>query len=502
MKSVRAYAAVTMVLMLILYYPQIVKPASATENGTDWWRGDWHNNEDHTQAPINLSTTVTLTDSTCRYMVKAGLVVSVYQYEPYYNLSMVNFRMALYFDSSVTQEDLIPVGANYVNFYLDKDPASSNLTSQCISVEESETPPGFSEGRHLVQTIHQDSNASDRLGVALVPLSFLACAVFGEAVEVPIVMIELANAWLPQPGVDFQNAGWNDMNASIYWNRPIPDVTENPLREYCFNAVRWFQDYNVNPSDYYGLSICARVALSSDIFGTDHILMPPITLRINRNVRTLQMNANGLGTTDPPVGTYTYDYGTRVIATATPGSGYVFLYWNLDVTPNYSNPITVDMYSYHALRAFFLQEGGGGGGCPTLLVWNSSGYNDFGVINIHNPDGDYDVVKEVPLPSDSVGITNYVAKIRLREGWEGLNYSHSAFDQVKLYAVVGGTRYLCPLFYANHSTLGNVLLPLMFSDDWKVDAYLMETVDLKFLVPYQNVQEYVFVIEGINHFKR
>jgi hypothetical protein len=327
--------------------------------------------------------------------------------------------------------------------------------------------------------------------------------VLTDAIAITHEIINTALSYGPVFSADYEMAGNQTTHSWVNWYRPqeIEIPNENPFRQYCFNCFRWKQA-NLNPDTYYGINISARLTLKAPNPIGAYVYLPPVSLQIYRNVKTLQIYVNGVGTTDPPVGTYTYDYGTRVTVTAYPGSSYVFLYWNLDTSTDYSNPIAVDMYSNHQLRAFFLPQGGWGGGCPTLLVWNGSGYNDFGVINIHNPDGDYDVVKEVSVLSESVGITNYVAKIRLREGWEGLNYSHSAFDQVKLYAVVGGTRYLCPLFYANHSTLGNVLLPLMFSDDWKVDAYLMETVDLKFLVPYQNVQEYVFVIEGINHLKR
>lgn len=140
------------------------------------------------------------------------------------------------------------------------------------------------------------------------------------------------------------------------------------------------------------------------------------------------------------------------------------------------------------------------GGCPTLFVWDGTTYSDFGVIDIHNSTGQ-DVIKEVSIPTESVGISNYQACLKLIEGWEGLHYSHSVIDQVKLYAVIDGNLFLCPLIYAHHNTSGNVLLQLCFSDDWKVDAYLLETIDLKFLVPYQNIQGYVFIIEGCNILK-
>jgi len=139
-------------------------------------------------------------------------------------------------------------------------------------------------------------------------------------------------------------------------------------------------------------------------------------------------------------------------------------------------------------------------GCPTLYIWNGTTYDNFGIIDIHNPE-DYDLVKAVYIPAENVSISNYQARFRLREGWEGLNYSHSEIDQVKLYAVINGSSYLCPLVYANHSKLGNVWLKLLFSDNWKVDVYLLETIDLRFFVPYHNITEFIFVIEGRNPLK-
>ena len=146
-------------------------------------------------------------------------------------------------------------------------------------------------------------------------------------------------------------------------------------------------------------------------------------------------------------------------------------------------------------------SGGGGGGCPTLFVWNGNGYVDYGVINIHNHTGE-DVIREVPIQSQDVCINSHKAKFRLREGWEGLNFSESVIDQVKLYAVDSqGNRYLCPLISAEHSRLGNVLLRLLLSDDYRAQMLLLETVDLTFIVPWQNIQGFTFAIEGCNFSK-
>jgi hypothetical protein len=211
------------------------------------------------------------------------------------------------------------------------------------------------------------------------------------------------------------------------------------------------------------------------------------------------------GTTNPPPGTYLYDCGSSVTVTAYAYAYHTFDGWILDGSIIVYDNITVTMDSDHTLDAYFSVSGGGDGGggepCPTLFVWNGSAYVDYGVIDIHNPSGE-DVVREVPVQSEDVSISNYKAKFRLREGWEGLNFSESVIDQVKLYAVgKNGNRYLCPLIKATHSTLGKVLPQLLLSDDYRVQILLLETIDLEFAVPYKNVQGYTFTIEGCNKWK-
>lgn len=155
----------------------------------------------------------------------------------------------------------------------------------------------------------------------------------------------------------------------------------------------------------------------------------------------LTIVAGSGGTTNPSPGTYEYSEKTSVQVTATPNTNYNFRYWALDgQIVGYQTTITVTTDANHTLKAYFIQ--GSGTGCPTLLAWNGTGYVDYGVINIH--DVENDVVREVPISTEDVGLAGYKAKFRLREGWEGLNYSHSLIDQVKLYAVdSNGNRYLC-----------------------------------------------------------
>ncbi|MEA2089269.1 MAG: S8 family serine peptidase [Thermoproteota archaeon] len=217
----------------------------------------------------------------------------------------------------------------------------------------------------------------------------------------------------------------------------------------------------------------------------------------NQREHRLTIKAGLGGTTDPAPRTYTHVEGTDVKVTATPTwNGFSFSYWVLDGKVKYANPITVTIDSDHTLKAWFSPNGGGSEPCPTLFSWNGTDYVDYGVVDIHNPTGE-DVVREVPILAEDVGVSNCKATFRLREGWEGLNYSESVIDQVKLYA----DGELCPLIKAVYSEQGNVLPQLLASDDVRVQMLLLETTDLTFIVPYQNVQSFTFVIEGCNMIK-
>lgn len=223
---------------------------------------------------------------------------------------------------------------------------------------------------------------------------------------------------------------------------------------------------------------------------------------------TLTVSAGYGGTTSPGPGTYVFKDGEVALVNATANQGYVLSHWQTDWYPNLSidNPLSVTMHGNHAVTAYFTVPGSGGGGsepCPGLLVWNGSAYLPYGIINVHNPTGE-DVVRQVSVSKQDVNIENYTARLMLVEGWVGLNFSESVIDQVRLYAVdCFGNRYLCPLVSAVHSREGNVLLPLLFSDDWRTQILLHERIDLTFLTPYPTwlVRGYTFEIEGCNRFK-
>jgi hypothetical protein len=185
--------------------------------------------------------------------------------------------------------------------------------------------------------------------------------------------------------------------------------------------------------------------------------------------------------------------------------------WTLDgslfydpVNPEtHINPITVTMDFDHDLKAYFIPEdeqAGGGDTCPTLFVWNGTEYVYEDLLDIHNPSGE-DVIREVSIAKQDLAVEGSKVKLRLQEGWLGLNFSESVIDQVRLYAInEDGKLKLCPLTSAMHSRLGDVREYVVASDDYKAQIFLLETIDLTFKVP-ENVQGFTFVIEGCNKFK-
>jgi hypothetical protein len=61
------------------------------------------------------------------------------------------------------------------------------------------------------------------------------------------------------------------------------------------------------------------------------------------------------GTTDPPPGTYRYDWGSVVWVTAIPSAGYVFDYWLINGVKKVDNPVRITPTTRTTVEAFFKQ---------------------------------------------------------------------------------------------------------------------------------------------------
>jgi hypothetical protein len=324
--------------------------------------------------------------------------------------------------------------------------------------------------------------------------------------DLGVAICGVADFWMPYYFDNGKDSPITKIEYSLYSGSGtiyVLQTTEHEHVEFqCYGWAGWhihiecrFQNYG----DSY-------VTVETQVCTGERSQDEDVVLSLSKVKAFLYLSASSGGTTNPAPGTYAYGYGESVTVTASAYAYHTFDGWILDGNIIvYDNPITVTMDSDHTLDAYFSVSGGGDGGggepCPTLFVWDGNDYVDYGVIDIHNPSGE-DVVREVPVQSEDVSISNYKAKFRLREGWEGLSYSESVIDQVKLYAIGNdGNRHLCPLISAEHSRLGNVLPQLLLSDDYRAQMLLLETVDLTFVVPWQNIQGFTFAIEGCNKWK-
>ena len=211
------------------------------------------------------------------------MVVSIYQYQPDYQWDVVNFRVALYFDS-FADESLpvpLPVPAEWVVFYIDKASGGSDFNSHQIQVEVSSSPPGYSQGRGLEQSTPLSSTPEEREHLGLEALEF-AVELFFEPADIARDLIGWAQSRDPQQGFDYDHCEWGESQAQAWWDRNGADFGfQNPVRQYAMNSFRWHQQPDVNPSEYYGIEVSARVGLyNPNLLGVDHIDLAPVYLRV------------------------------------------------------------------------------------------------------------------------------------------------------------------------------------------------------------------------------
>lgn len=145
---------------------------------------------------------------------------------------------------------------------------------------------------------------------------------------------------------------------------------------------------------------------------------------------------------------------------------------------------------------------GSPGACPILYVYDGSDYMCEGLLGIHNPNAT-DVIANHTLATTPANV-NGAYLMRLTEHPKTISH----IDQVKLYVTLkSGITVQLPLIYAWHSEDGNVLLPLLFSDNWRTitkganwNNGTSQSMDLKFLAlpPYIEVTAFTFQIEGYN----
>jgi hypothetical protein len=200
---------------------------------------------------------------------------------------------------------------------------------------------------------------------------------------------------IPNPGYifDFWKSGsWIMGNQNPNMLTMFQNMTLQPLFENASTAKRTLTlnaaiggTTNPPPGNYtypYGANVTVT-AIPNSGYVFDHWVMGsggnfgnqnPLKVMLNWNStiqpafenatsgsRTLTIFPAGNGTTDPPPGTYTYNYGTNVTITATPISGQSFEHWILDGETVNGNRITLQMTQDHTLQPVFTSGQGGFG---------------------------------------------------------------------------------------------------------------------------------------------
>lgn len=143
----------------------------------------------------------------------------------------------------------------------------------------------------------------------------------------------------------------------------------------------------------------------------------------------------------------------------------------------------------------------GGGGCPILSVFDGEQYQEEGLLDIHDPDGN-DVIYQHTLITSPKAIGNRY-HLKLTEHPKTI----SDIDQVELYGILPNNRRIrLPLISAIHCEEGQVKFLLRLSDDKKVEVFgadhndgVSQYIDLEFFAPKMlRFTSFVFVIEGNN----
>jgi hypothetical protein len=135
----------------------------------------------------------------------------------------------------------------------------------------------------------------------------------------------------------------------------------------------------------------------------------------------------------------------------------------------------------------------GGGGCPTLFLWNRTGYVEEGSMDIHSYN---DITLDYRMQQSPVPVAN-LYRLKLAE----LDNFTSHIDQVKLYAIDDkGEWHLCPLILAYDTTQGVVTSKLLFDDDHRVNLKPTQETSLYFLktIRLQDIEYFIFEINGYN----
>jgi hypothetical protein len=377
-------------------------------------------------------------------------VVSIYQYQNYYDQKTVNVRVGCYVKTDFEEPyDFYPES---VTFSVTKDTSGVGLGKQKIywidDVDQYDL--GFTQSYGLTPLGNPSSATGDedRSNWAFQLLK-VAAEWISEPVNIIINMIDVGESFNPAEHTSYENAymSASDLYAYYWWTQDPYHSQAGPDGEgtdtYCLNSFQWIMNKDYNPSTFMQLKLECWVSLQMwphtlhQYFDWNgEVSLGPIYLRINHK--------------------------------STGGGG----------------------------------GGGGGGGCPYLSVYNGNKYVNETLLDIHNTE---DVTLQYTL-STVPAWTRGAYLLRLTEQ----SQHFSEIDQAKLFAILdNGQRIQLPLIYAMHSDEGNVLYKLLKSDDIRSNIFgqgyngmaTSQYIDLGFSAlgtRHMNVQSFVFQIEGHN----
>src|SRR4030042_6840888 len=126
-------------MTLMTLNPVRIQNARAYWSGANWW-GTWEQYQYHTDDPENASTLLTVQSTDGKYHFKLALMSSIYPYEPYDVLDLVNFRLCVFFDSFKDDlgEQYAPPSAGEITIFIEKDPEASDPQLHAAELDISE----------------------------------------------------------------------------------------------------------------------------------------------------------------------------------------------------------------------------------------------------------------------------------------------------------------------------------------------------------------------------
>jgi len=276
-KSKKKAAVVSCISLIFLALTPLVHSPVAAATGAEWAQ-KWNDYKQYyLTAPINISTIGVAYYADGRIQLTAVLTISIYEYryDPAVNNSVLYFRTALYIKGNKTSDDYYTPYADFVAIYFEK---LTHDESTSVHIVNNEPPPGYSQGKGLKQKDRIESTYEQRYDWIIVPLTW-AVSKMSEELSIVCLMISWAKTYNPPEGTDIYSAWPGEKTAKSFWYGLSHDESENPIRQYCFNVIRYKHPRQVYPRPPFVLKVYAEIFPFRALPGF-WIQTPPIYLKI------------------------------------------------------------------------------------------------------------------------------------------------------------------------------------------------------------------------------